>query len=253
MQSYVLILLGILVVLLIGVVYFGWKKVISLELEFSKTKYDLEAIRGLLTKMLDNNEDTENVVNNVQEAQINAQVLANLQNSFIPPIQERTNEDKVETLQSTLDDTVSVESIETTEDNELSEEIFQNEDLDDEELVSKDNSDQDEQQEEPDSEEQDSEEQETEEQETEEQETEEQEPEEQEPEEQETEEQDFGELQEIEDNLNVELEKEDIVEETLGNERMQEELENLEKQNEEVVKEIEIVEKKKRGRGRKRV
>jgi hypothetical protein len=52
MQSYILILLGILVVLLIGVIYFGWRRILNLEIENNKNKYDIEALRGLLNKML---------------------------------------------------------------------------------------------------------------------------------------------------------------------------------------------------------
>ena len=53
MQTYILILIGILVLLLIGVVYFGWRKIINLEIESNKNKYDIEALRGLLSKLLD--------------------------------------------------------------------------------------------------------------------------------------------------------------------------------------------------------
>jgi nucleoside-diphosphate-sugar epimerase len=42
MQTYILILIGILVLLLIGVVYFGWRKIINLEIESNKNKYDIE-------------------------------------------------------------------------------------------------------------------------------------------------------------------------------------------------------------------
>jgi hypothetical protein len=52
MQSYILILLGVLVVLLIGVIYFGWRRILNLEIENNKNKYDIEALRGLLNKML---------------------------------------------------------------------------------------------------------------------------------------------------------------------------------------------------------
>ena len=56
MQTYILILIGILVLLLIGVVYFGWRKIINLEIESNKNKYDIEALRGLLSKLLDGDE-----------------------------------------------------------------------------------------------------------------------------------------------------------------------------------------------------
>jgi len=52
MQSYILILLGVLVILLIGVIYFGWRRILNLEIENNKNKYDIEALRGLLNKML---------------------------------------------------------------------------------------------------------------------------------------------------------------------------------------------------------
>jgi len=125
MQSYILILLGILVVLLITVVYFGWKKLIGFELELSKNKYDIEGIRGLLTKMLDNNEESENIVSQIQ----NAQVLEQMQENTNTPPQNEQFENKIETLQSTLDDTVTIESDVTTQDNELSEIFDEDEDF----------------------------------------------------------------------------------------------------------------------------
>ena len=57
MQSYILLLLGILVFLLIGVIYFGWRRIISLEIENNKNKYDIEALRGLLSKILSESGD----------------------------------------------------------------------------------------------------------------------------------------------------------------------------------------------------
>lgn len=53
MQTYILILLSILVVLLIGVIYFGWRKIINLEIENSRNKYDIEALRNLLSRILE--------------------------------------------------------------------------------------------------------------------------------------------------------------------------------------------------------
>ena len=62
MQTYILILIGILVLLLIGVVYFGWRKIINLEIENNKNKYDVEALRSLLNKLLDGDEVSNNQI-----------------------------------------------------------------------------------------------------------------------------------------------------------------------------------------------
>jgi len=56
MQTYILILLSVLVVLLIGVIYFGWRKLINLEIENSRNKYDIEALRNLLSKILESDD-----------------------------------------------------------------------------------------------------------------------------------------------------------------------------------------------------
>lgn len=82
MQSYILILLGILVVLLIGVIYFGYRKIINLEIENSRNKYDIEALRGLLSRILEG--DDSPPPNNIQQfpgkQMMNAQELGNMQN-----------------------------------------------------------------------------------------------------------------------------------------------------------------------------
>ena len=82
MQSYILILLGILVVLLIGVIYFGYRKIINLEIENSRNKYDIEALRGLLSRILEGDDSPPQ--NNIQQfpgkQMMNAQELGNMQN-----------------------------------------------------------------------------------------------------------------------------------------------------------------------------
>ena len=74
MQSYILILLGVLVILLIGVIYFGWRRILNLEIENNKNKYDIEAVRGLLNKMLSDGSAGEEFnmgqSNQFQEAEI---------------------------------------------------------------------------------------------------------------------------------------------------------------------------------------
>lgn len=141
MQTYVLLLLGILVVLLVGVIYFGWRKIINLEIESNKNKYDIEALRGLLSKILSEEGQFEQVqnaeriaqyqgaMNNIQESQDYGEeevVEKRIINEVNLPVREE--ESDVDTLESTdekmpedLESTVSVESI-NSEDTEEKEE-----------------------------------------------------------------------------------------------------------------------------------
>jgi len=143
MQSYVLILLGILVVLLIGIIYFGWRKLITLEIENSRNKYDIEALRGLLSKIL--SEGGEEVNEQLQAAQALeamqqqrfVQQSGHQDNVYNVPVQEtiarefnvlnEKTETDVQTLESTeipeLESTVTIENIESTEDNSEEEEV----------------------------------------------------------------------------------------------------------------------------------
>lgn len=137
MQTYILILLGVLVVLLIGVIYFGWRKIINLEIENSRNKYDIEALRGLLSRILEGDDGPP-----IGGQQIlNARELEHMQNQqfFVPPQQQFQRPQKVreqteteaETLESTEEDddevpqdeesTVSIETIGTTTDEEETE------------------------------------------------------------------------------------------------------------------------------------
>jgi hypothetical protein len=119
MQTYILILIGILVLLLIGVVYFGWRKIINLEIESNKNKYDIEALRGLLSKLLDGDEIEMNPSFFKKERPYNIQMNANeLKNAQFGGADEEESE--VETLHSSDDEeeipedesTVSIENIE---------------------------------------------------------------------------------------------------------------------------------------------
>ena len=84
MQQYILILLGILVILLIGVVYFGWRKLINLETDNNRNKYDIEALRGLLSKILEG-DDPEIPPKFFQGQQMkNAQTFEELQSQYQP-------------------------------------------------------------------------------------------------------------------------------------------------------------------------
>jgi len=146
MQTYILILIGILVLLLIGVVYFGWRKIINLEIESNKNKYDIEALRGLLSKLLDGDEIEMNPSFFKKERpyniQMNASELKNRQ--FGGADGEESN---VDTLHSSDDEeeipddesTVSIENIEdedsdsdTDSDDEDSDEDDEDSDEDDE-------------------------------------------------------------------------------------------------------------------------
>ena len=141
MQSYVLILLGILVVLLIGIIYFGWRKLITLEIENSRNKYDIEALRGLLSKILSDGGDE--VSEQIQQAAaLEAMQRQQTQQFQQPPPQQyqqtagnetiareynlpkEQTETDVQTLESTndeipeLESTVTIESIESTNNEE---------------------------------------------------------------------------------------------------------------------------------------
>ena len=127
MQTYILILIGILVLLLIGVVYFGWRKIINLEIESNKNKYDIEALRGLLSKLLDGDEIEMNPSFFKKDKPYNIQMNANeLKNRQFGGGDE---ESEVDTLHSSDDEeeipedesTVSIENIED-EDSDDSEE-----------------------------------------------------------------------------------------------------------------------------------
>ena len=151
MQSYVLILLGILVVLLIGIIYFGWRKLITLEIENSRNKYDIEALRGLLSKILSDGGDE--VSEQIQQAAaLEAMQRQQTQQFQQPPQQyqqtagnetiareynlpkEQTETD-VQTLESTndevpeLESTVTIESIESTNNEEEEETETENSDV----------------------------------------------------------------------------------------------------------------------------
>ena len=142
MQTYILILIGILVLLLIGVVYFGWRKIINLEIESNKNKYDIEALRGLLSKLLDGDEIEMNPSFFKKERPYNIQMNANeLKNKQFGG----ADESEVETLHSSDDEeeipedesTVSIENIE----DEDSEDEDDDEDSDDEDSEDEDEDD----------------------------------------------------------------------------------------------------------------
>lgn len=140
MQQYILILLGVLVILLIGVIYFGWRKLMNLEIEASRNKYDIEALRSLLSKILEGDEPpTFQELQSLQSKQINnAQKLEKMQTQINSPFQqqfpvqqnnipqqkyeEESLESDVDTLESTEDkvpedeeSSVSIESLGSTE------------------------------------------------------------------------------------------------------------------------------------------
>ena len=124
MQTYILILIGILVLLLIGVVYFGWRKIINLEIESNKNKYDIEALRGLLSKLLDGDEIEMNPSFFKKEKPYNIQMNANeLKNKQFGG--DDDEESDVDTLDSSDEDeipedesTVSIENIEDEDDSD---------------------------------------------------------------------------------------------------------------------------------------
>ena len=138
MQTYILILIGILVLLLIGVVYFGWRKIINLEIESNKNKYDIEALRGLLSKLLDGDEIEMNPSFFKKERPYNIQMNANeLKNAQVGGADEEESE--VETLHSSDDEeeipedesTVSIENIEDEDSDSDEDDSDEDEDEDD--------------------------------------------------------------------------------------------------------------------------
>ena len=145
MQTYILILIGILVLLLIGVVYFGWRKIINLEIESNKNKYDIEALRGLLSKLLDGDEIEMNPSFFKKDKPYNIQMNANeLKNRQFGGGDE---ESEVDTLDSSGDEqeipddesTVSIENIEDEDSDDSEEETEDSEeDSDDSEEDSDD-------------------------------------------------------------------------------------------------------------------
>jgi hypothetical protein len=148
MQTYILILIGILVLLLIGVVYFGWRKIINLEIESNKNKYDIEALRGLLSKLLDGDEIEMNPSFFKKERPYNIQMNVNeLKNKQFGG----ADESEVETLHSSDDEeeipedesTVSIENIED-EDSDSDEDDSDEEEEEDSEDEDEDDSEDDE-------------------------------------------------------------------------------------------------------------
>ena len=130
-------MIGILVLLLIGVVYFGWRKIINLEIESNKNKYDIEALRGLLSKLLDGDEIEMNPSFFKKEKPYNIQMNASeLKNKQFGGGNEE--ESQVDTLDSSEDEdeipedesTVSIENIEDEEDSDEDEEDDSDEDSD---------------------------------------------------------------------------------------------------------------------------
>jgi len=167
MQTYILILIGILVLLLIGVVYFGWRKIINLEIESNKNKYDIEALRGLLSKLLDGDEIEMNPSFFKKEKPYNIQMNASeLKNAQFGGADDE-EESEVETLHSSDDEeeipedesTVSIENIEDEDDSDEDEEEDSEDDEDDDE--DDDDEDEDEDEDDEDDESEDSEETET--------------------------------------------------------------------------------------------
>jgi len=139
MQTYILILIGILVLLLIGVVYFGWRKIINLEIESNKNKYDIEALRGLLSKLLDGDEIEMNPSYYKKDKPYNIQMnnANELKNKQFGG--EDEDESNVDTLQSSDDEekipedesTVSIENIEDEDDSDEDDEDDEDEDDED--------------------------------------------------------------------------------------------------------------------------
>jgi hypothetical protein len=162
MQTYILILIGILVLLLIGVVYFGWRKIINLEIESNKNKYDIEALRGLLSKLLDGDEIEMNPSFFKKEKPYNIQMNANeLKNQQFGGADE--DESEVETLHSSDEEeeipedesTVSIENIED-EDSDSDDEEDEDSDEEDSDEDDEDSDEEDEDSDEEDSDDEDS-------------------------------------------------------------------------------------------------
>lgn len=135
MQSYVLILLGVLVILLIGIVYFGWRKITNLEIELSRNKYDIEALRNLISKMLDSNDESEentffnktqlsnqynpvNVEMNqkmTESLPVNNLNLESYNENQVPQNSPNVEVSTLNSSEETDDSTVTIESIETSD------------------------------------------------------------------------------------------------------------------------------------------
>ncbi len=117
MQSYILILLGVLVILLIGVIYFGWRRILNLEIENNKNKYDIEALRGLLNKILSDSSGGEEFnlpqSNQYQEAEI----LKMLQQQQMQQSQQKQSnpQNKKEKI---IDDETEDDTLESSDENE---------------------------------------------------------------------------------------------------------------------------------------
>ena len=116
MQNYILLLIGILVILLVGVIFYGWRKVTQLEIEISKNKYDVEALRNLISKMLDNQEDTEQPQPQMQTQNIMPSNFLDMQNVQMDLHKSFVNQSEsfVEN-KSGGEDSITIESVETTE------------------------------------------------------------------------------------------------------------------------------------------
>lgn len=122
MQTYVLILLSILVVLLIGVIYFGWRKIINLEIENSRNKYDIEALRNLLSRIFDG-EDVIPAPPKTQSKQMqNAFNLESMQfptQVNVPNFLQQEKSSKLEKnlRREEIEEESDVETLESTDDN----------------------------------------------------------------------------------------------------------------------------------------
>ena len=116
MQNYILLLIGVLVILLVGVIFYGWRKVTQLEIEISKNKYDVEALRNLISKMLDNQEDTEQPQPQVQSQNIMPSNFLDMQNVQMDLHKSFVNQPEsfIEN-KSGGEDSITIESVETTE------------------------------------------------------------------------------------------------------------------------------------------
>ena len=119
MQSYILILLGVLVVLLIGVIYFGWRRIFNLEIENNKNKYDIEALRGLLNKMLSDGNSGEEINIAQQSMQFQeAEILKMMQQQHQQQQQQQYFQNK---KKSVIEDETDDETLESSdeEDDEI--------------------------------------------------------------------------------------------------------------------------------------
>jgi len=120
MQTHVLILLSILVVLLIGVIYFGWRKIINLEIENSRNKYDIEALRNLLSRIFDG-EDLTPQKQPVKQMQ-NAYTLESMQFPTQVNVPNFFNQEKSSKIEKNLkkeevEEESDIDTLESTDDN----------------------------------------------------------------------------------------------------------------------------------------